>query len=94
MEVKLPPLEVEVNAALQGKLAYVSPTVRVGHPQLKMASAQPGLISQGAPLPPHRQTTYGSRNTIGTNHISPVQAAVSLAQPILLNAGQPLDVHR
>ncbi|XP_069132119.1 homeodomain-interacting protein kinase 2-like isoform X2 [Argopecten irradians] len=96
LEVRLPPLEVEINnAALQGKLAYVSPTVRPGHSSQKLAATQ-SIMSQTGLGGKHwsGNINFGSRHTGGTSQLSPVQGSVSLTQPVFLSAGTQMEFNR
>lgn len=97
---KLTPFELELSsAAAQGKLAYVSPTVRaVPTAAAKVASVSAGSISTGAPCLTARSHLGGRAGGMrlcvqqaggaGMSQLSPVQ----LGQPVLLNTSQA-DVH-
>ncbi|XP_050410933.1 homeodomain-interacting protein kinase 2 isoform X1 [Patella vulgata] len=92
------PLEIEVSAAAaQGKLAYVSPTVRSvqNHPSNK--NAFPSSSSHLAPSSSQRSRPNNLNfypRQAGVNQLSPVQASVQLGQPVLLNPASQVDVHR
>ena len=100
VEVKLPPLEVEINqAALQGKLAYVSPTVRTIHnPTHKLATSTAGaIINSTSAFQQHKQRPPNlnfSTRPPGPSQLSPVQTGMQLAQPVFLNTGPQMDMHR
>ncbi|XP_033751772.1 homeodomain-interacting protein kinase 2-like isoform X2 [Pecten maximus] len=98
LEVRLPPLEVEINsAALQGKLAYVSPTVRPGHSSQKMGATQSIVSQTGSVLGGKHWSgniNFGSRHAAGTSQLSPVQGSVSLTQPVFLSAGTQMEFNR
>ncbi|KAL8584809.1 hypothetical protein ACOMHN_037514 [Nucella lapillus] len=96
-----PRLEMEMStAAAQGKLAYVSPTVRVmpassHHGKLASANHAAASASRHLRAPPAASLTL-SRGVgaagAGLGHLSPVQASVQLGQPVLLNAPSQLEV--
>ncbi|XP_067654332.1 homeodomain-interacting protein kinase 2-like isoform X1 [Haliotis asinina] len=98
-EIRLPPLEVEVStAAAQGKLAYVSPTVRsVANPSIKINSQTASSAAQSSS---HRHRpgnlNFIQRQQAGTsvNQLSPVQASVQIGQPVLLNPASQVEIHR
>lgn len=98
LDVRLPPLEVEVNnAALQGKLAYVSPTMRTGYSSQKLAATQNMMSHAGTVLASKHRSgniNFGSRHTGGTSQLSPLQGGVSLAQPVFLSAGTQMEFNR
>ncbi|KAK3102015.1 hypothetical protein FSP39_008140 [Pinctada imbricata] len=100
VEVKLPPLEVEINhAALQGKLAYVSPTVRTIHNTAhKLSTSNTGaVLNNNSAFQQHKQRppnlNFSARPT-GPSRMSPVQTGMPLAQPVFLNTGPQMEVHR
>ena len=84
------------SAAAQGKLAYVSPTVRampVATAAKLAVNVSGGSISTGAPS--HRGASnmrlcVQQTGSSGVSHLSPVQ----LAQPVLLNTSSQVDMHR
>lgn len=98
---KLTPFELELSsAAAQGKLAYVSPTVRaLPTAAAKVVSVGTGSISTGAPGLNARSQLAGRGNSMrlcvqqargsGMSQLSPVQ----LGQPVLLNTTSQTDVH-
>ena len=103
---KITPFDVQLelsSAAAQGKLAYVSPTVRAlpAATAAKIAvNVSAGSISTGAPSLSASQigglSGRGSNMRLcvqpgssGMSHLSPVQ----LAQPVLLNTSNQMDVH-
>ncbi|XP_061166876.1 homeodomain-interacting protein kinase 2-like isoform X2 [Saccostrea echinata] len=97
-EVKLPPLEVEIsNAALQGKLAYVSPTVRNVHSQTHKQAA-PGMtfVNSSSAFQQHKARPGNMNFTrpAGPSQLSPVQTGVAIGQPVFLNTGPQVEVHR
>lgn len=98
VEVKLPPLEVEIsNAALQGKLAYVSPTVRNVHGQThKPAASGMAFVNSSSAFQQHkvRQANMNFTRPAGPSQLSPVQTGVAIGQPVFLNTGPQVEVHR
>ncbi|KAK3611033.1 hypothetical protein CHS0354_022001 [Potamilus streckersoni] len=99
LEVKLP-LEVEINSlAAQGKLAYVSPTVRTVQNPTQRPAHQSNNV--GNLVHKHRP---GNLNFVpatrpsngGTNQLSPtLQHGLHLGQPVFLNTGaSQVDLHR
>ncbi|XP_076472026.1 uncharacterized protein LOC143301539 isoform X2 [Babylonia areolata] len=92
--------EVEIStAAAQGKLAYVSPTVRVmpasSHSKLPSATHVGASASRHLRAPPASLTLSRGVGAAGAGvgHLSPVQASVQLGQPaVLLNAPSQLEV--
>ena len=98
-EIRLPPLEIEVStAAAQGKLAYVSPTVRsVANPIIKFSAqaASGGLVQAGHRHRPANLNFIQHHQTAASvNQLSPVQASVQIGQPVLLNSGSQVEIHR
>lgn len=93
-EVKLPPLELDMpHTSNHGKLAYVSPTVRsVPNPQIKLSAAN--AIYSSALFGQKHKPSNLNFSTGGTNQLSPVQAGIAFGQPVFLNAGPQLEVHR
>lgn len=98
VEVKLPPLEVEIsNAALQGKLAYVSPTVRNVHGQAhKQPASGMAFVNTNSAFQQHkaRQVNMNYTRPTGPSQLSPVQTGVAIGQPVFLNTGPQVEVHR
>lgn len=98
VEVKLPPLEVEIsNAALQGKLAYVSPTVRNVHGQAhKQPASGMAFVNTNSAFQQHkaRQASMNFTRPAGPSQLSPVQTGVAIGQPVFLNTGPQVEVHR
>jgi len=95
---KITPFDVQLelsSAAAQGKLAYVSPTVRampVATAAKLAVNVSGGSISTGAPS--HRGASnmrlcVQQTGSSGVSHLSPVQ----LAQPVLLNTSSQVDMH-
>ncbi|XP_041365885.1 homeodomain-interacting protein kinase 2-like isoform X2 [Gigantopelta aegis] len=99
-EIRLPPLEIEVStAAAQGKLAYVSPTVRsVANPIIKFSAqaASGGLIqtSSHRHRPSNLNFIQHHQAAASVSQLSPVQASVQIGQPVLLNSGSQVEIHR
>ncbi|XP_048781326.1 homeodomain-interacting protein kinase 2-like isoform X2 [Ostrea edulis] len=98
VEVKLPPLEVEIsNAAFQGKLAYVSPTVRNVHSQAhKQAASGMAFVNSSSAFQQHkaRPANMNFTRPTGPSQLSPVQTGVAIGQPVFLNTGPQMEVHR
>lgn len=94
-EMRLPPDLEKTMLAAQGKLAYVSPTVRQSN-NLNRHTFH-GSTSQS-----QKQTTGGAnlgivtRQTGGSmSQLSPAQTQLQLGQPaVLLNPGSQVDLHR
>ena len=107
-EVKLPPLEVEVTTApsTHSKLAYVSPTVRLSQNQprtLQGHSSHRNMI--GGPQPAgtlvatvlsskQRPTNSLANPANSSSQLSPAQPSVHIGQPVFLNTGSQVEVHR
>lgn len=94
----LPQAEIS-SAAAQGKLAYVSPTVRAmpsSSNKVAMA-AHPhagASASRLRPAPANLNLSRGVGAAGGLGQLSPVQASVQLGQPVLLNAPSQVEVRR
>lgn len=103
MDMKLPLLDqVEISsAAAQGKLAYVSPTVRALPSSSKGTLASHSLAgaSSSRLRPAAANINYGRGTTGmgvgaagGVGQLSPVQASMQLGQPVLLNPSSQVEV--
>lgn len=99
--LSLPPLlpQAEISsAAAQGKLAYVSPTVRAMPSSNKVAmAAHPhagASASRLRPAPANLNLSRGVGAAGGLGQLSPVQASMQLGQPVLLNAPSQVEVRR
>lgn len=108
-EVKLPPLDVEVTAtpSIHSKLAYVSPTVRLSQNHqsrtLQGHSLHRNMI--GGPQPTgtlvttvlsNKQRPINSLTNPAnvSSQLSPAQPSVHIGQPVFLNTGSQVEVHR
>lgn len=107
-EVKLPPLEVEVTTApsIHSKLAYVSPTVRLSQNQprtLQGHSSHRNMIGGHQPAGTLVATVLSSKQrpansftnpANSSSQLSPAQPSVHIGQPVFLNTGSQVEVHR
>ena len=91
-EVRLP-MDLEMNAmAAQGKLAYVSPTVRQNNTHRHTIHGTTNLSQ--------KHHTAGNLNFItrhtggSTTQLSPAQPGLHIGQPVFLNTGSQVDLHR
>lgn len=93
-EVKLPPLELDMpHTTHAGKMAYVSPTVRSApNPQIKLSA--PNTIYSSSLFGQKHKPSNLNFASGGTSQLSPVQAGIAFGQPVILNAGPQLEVHR
>lgn len=97
-DMKLPQLDAEISsAAAQGKLAYVSPTVRTlpsASSKLAMAahSHAGASASRLRPAPANLNISRGVGAAGGMGQLSPVQASMQLGQPVLLNPPSQMEV--
>ena len=93
-EVKLPPLELDMpHTTTHGKMAYVSPTVRSApNPQIKLSA--PNTIYSSSLFGQKHKPSNLNFASGGTSQLSPVQAGIAFGQPVILNAGPQLEVHR
>ncbi|XP_070200329.1 homeodomain-interacting protein kinase 2-like isoform X3 [Littorina saxatilis] len=85
------------SAAAQGKLAYVSPTVRAmpASTANKLGLHAPSVgasASRLRPAPANLNLSRGVGAAGGMGQLSPVQASVQLGQPVLLNAPSQMEV--
>lgn len=92
-EVRLP-MDLEMNAmAAQGKLAYVSPTVRPNNNAHRHTIHGTTSLSQ-------KHHTAGNLNFVtrhaggSTTQLSPAQPGLHITQPVFLNTGSQVDLHR
>lgn len=80
------------SAAAQGKLAYVSPTVR----QVPPASASKPSHHHGAASGSSRLRPGNNLRNVGASgglgQLSPVSHSVQIGQPVLLNAPSQVEV--
>ena len=91
-EVKLPPLELDMHSVHE-KMAYVSPMVRTApNPQIKL-SAPNSVYSSSLFGQKHKPSNLNFA-AAGTSQLSPVQAGIAFGQPVILNAGPQLELHR
>ena len=92
-EVRLP-MDLEMNAmAAQGKLAYVSPTVRPNNTAHRHTIHGTTNLSQ-------KHHAAGNLNFVtrhaggSTTQLSPAQPGLHIGQPVFLNTGSQVDLHR
>ena len=92
-EVRLP-MDLEMNAmAAQGKLAYVSPTVRQNNNAHRHTIHGTTSLSQ-------KHHAAGNLNFVtrhaggSTTQLSPAQPGLHIGQPVFLNTGSQMDLHR
>lgn len=92
-EIRLP-VELEMNAmAAQGKLAYVSPTVRQNNNTHRHTIHGTSSLSQ-------KHHTAGNLNFVtrhaggSTTQLSPAQPGLHIGQPVFLNTGSQVDIPR
>ncbi|KAK7480389.1 hypothetical protein BaRGS_00028308, partial [Batillaria attramentaria] len=93
----LPSAEIS-SAVAQGKLAYVSPTVRALPSSASSKVAVAAHTHAGAsasrlrPAPANLNISRGVGAAGGMGQLSPVQASVQLGQPVLLNPPSQVEV--
>lgn len=98
---------MEISTAVaQGKLAYVSPTVRAlptsisskatiaAHGHAGTSSSRLCALPTNLNLHSHAAGSMGLGAATGMGQLSPVQASVQLSQPVLLNAPSQVEVRR
>lgn len=98
-EMKMPQVDAEISsAAAQGKLAYVSPTVRALPSSASSKVAMAAHTHAGAsasrlrPAPANLNISRGVGAAGGMGQLSPVQASMQLGQPVLLNPPSQVEV--
>lgn len=91
-EVRLP-MDLEMNAmAAQGKLAYVSPTVRQNNTHRHTIHGTTSLSQKHQTA---GNLNFVTRHTGGsTTQLSPAQPGLHIGQPVFLNTGSQVDLHR